>query len=56
MSAPLAERRCGSSLRARGAFDLGAGATASVHSVPGALKAEYGDRPISYMLFTRVKL
>lgn len=39
-----------------GVFDLGLGATASVHSVPGALKAEYGNRPVSYMLFTGVKL
>lgn len=39
-----------------GNLDLGIGGTASLHSVPGALRAEYGNRPISYMLFTRVKL
>ena len=39
-----------------GPLVLGIGGTTSVHLIPAALEAEYGNRPISYMLFTRVKL
>ncbi len=35
---------------------FGIGGLASVHFVPDDLEPEYGDLPISYMLFVRAKL
>jgi hypothetical protein len=39
-----------------GALDMGVGASASVHFVPDPLEAEYGSRPVSFMVFTRARL
>jgi hypothetical protein len=37
-------------------LNLGFGALISTYSLPRALDAEYGTRPVSYMLYTRLNL